>query len=230
MKKNLHCVSLGCPKNLVDTEVMLAALEADGYHLVDDPGEAEVLLVNTCGFIQSAAEEAIDEILALAAYKEEAPDRRLVVAGCLVQRYGRELARALPEVDVFVGLDEFPRIAGLLAPPTLEPLFAARPGEARYLMDSTVPRRLATPFFRSYLKVTEGCDNRCSYCMIPAIRGRLRSRGIADLVKEAQRLECGGVRELSLIAQDLSAYGRDLGMEDGLPALLKALVAQTSIP
>lgn len=230
MKKNLHCVSLGCPKNLVDTEVMLAALEADGYRLVADPQEADILLVNTCGFIQSAAEEAIDEILALSACKKDAPERRLVVTGCLVQRYGRELANALPEVDAFVGLDDFPAIANLLAAPRADVLFAARSGEARYLMDSTVSRRLATPFFRSYLKITEGCDNRCSYCMIPSIRGRLRSRGIADLVAEAQRLEAGGVRELSLIAQDLSAYGRDLGLEDGLVALLRALVAETAIP
>lgn len=228
--KKLHLVSLGCPKNLVDTEVMLAALEADGYQVVAEPQEAGVLLVNTCGFIQSAAEEAIDTILELAAYKEEDPGKQLVVTGCLVQRYGLDLSATLPEVDVFVGLDEFPNIAALLAKKGKEPFLAAKPGSASYLMDSTIPRRLATPFYRAYLKITEGCDNRCSYCMIPSIRGRLRSRTVADLIQEAQRLEQGGVRELSLIAQDLSAFGQDLGLKDGLLVLLNELLAHTTIP
>ncbi len=230
MAKTLHLVSLGCPKNLVDSEVMLAALEAEGYVVVEDPQQAEILMVNTCGFIQSAAEEAIDEVLGLAAYKEDDAKKRLVVTGCLVQRYGQDLATTLPEVDLFVGLDDFPAIAQLLAEMDDNRRLFSQPGEAVYLMDSSVPRRLATPFFRSYLKITEGCDNRCSYCMIPSIRGRLRSRTIADLVQEAQHLEGNGVRELSLIAQDLSAYGQDLGLQDGLVALLKALLAHTTIP
>ncbi|MDO5673295.1 MAG: 30S ribosomal protein S12 methylthiotransferase RimO [bacterium] len=228
--KKLHLVSLGCPKNLVDTEVMLAALEADGYQMVADAQEADVLLVNTCGFIQSAAEEAIDTVLELAAYKEEDPSKQLVVAGCLVQRYGPDLSSSLPEVDAFVGLDDFPNIAALLKGRGKKTLFAAKPGSAGYLMDSSVPRRLATPFYRAYLKITEGCDNHCSYCMIPSIRGPLRSRSIDDLIKEAQRLEQGGVRELSLIAQDLSSFGQDLGLEDGLLDLLKALLSHTTIP
>ncbi|NQS70940.1 MAG: 30S ribosomal protein S12 methylthiotransferase RimO [Desulfobulbaceae bacterium] len=229
MSKTLHLVSLGCPKNLVDSEVMLAALAADGYQVVADPAEAEVLLGNTCGFIQRAAEEAVDTILELATHKQEDPGKKLVVTGCLVQRYGRDLAAALPEVDLFIGLDEFPAIAGLLAEKESGQRCVISPGEALYLMDSSVPRYLATPFFRAYLKVTEGCDNRCSYCMIPSIRGRLRSRTLADLVQEAQRLDGSGVRELSLIAQDLSAYGQDLGMDDGLVALLRALAEHTSI-
>ena len=228
--KKLHLVSLGCPKNLVDAEVMLADLEGNGYRVVAEPQEADVLLVNTCGFIQSAAEEAIDTILEMAAYKEETPGKLLVVSGCLVQRYGLDLPQSLPEVDVFIGLDDFPKIAALLEQKGAETFFAAKPGSATYLMDSSVPRRLATPFYRSYLKITEGCDNRCSYCMIPSIRGRLRSRGIEDLIREAQRLEQGGVRELSLIAQDLSAFGQDLGLKDGLLALLRDLLAHTAIP
>ncbi len=228
MNKSLYLVSLGCPKNLVDTEVMLAALEADGYQVVENPQEAHVLLVNTCGFIQSAAEEAVDVILELAAYKEEDPGKQLVVTGCLVQRYGKDLVTTLPEVDLFIGLDDFPNIASILN--GKETLIAVKAGSATYLMDSSVPRRLATPFFRSYLKITEGCNNCCSYCMIPSIRGRLRSRRVADLVQEAQRLEASGVQELSLIAQDLCAYGQDAGMQDGLVTLLKALLAHTSIP
>ena len=228
--KKLHLVSLGCPKNLVDTEVMLAALEAGGYQTVAEPQEADLLLVNTCGFIQSAAEEAIDAILELAACKEGDPGKKLVVTGCLVQRYGLDLLQSLPEVDVFAGLDDFPNIAGLLEKKGKETVFAAKSGSAGYLMDSSVPRRLATPFYRAYLKITEGCDNRCSYCMIPSIRGHLRSRSIEDLIKEAQRLEQGGVRELSLIAQDLSAFGQDLGLKEGLFSLLQALLRHTSIP
>ena len=228
--KTLYLVSLGCPKNLVDSEVMLAALNAAGYQVLAEPDQADVLLVNTCGFIQSAAEEAVDVILELAALKKQDPGKLLVVTGCLVQRYGAELASALPEVDCFVGLDDFPGIAGLLAVRSDKQRLVTRSGSASFLMDSSLPRQLATPFFRAYLKVTEGCDNRCAYCMIPAIRGPLRSRDIADLVQEARLLEAQGVRELSLIAQDLSAFGRDLGMKHGLTALLEALLAKTDIP
>ena len=239
MNRKLHLVSLGCPKNLVDAEVMLAALEADGFHIVAEPEAADILLVNTCGFIQSAAEEAIDVILELAAHKQADPRKKLVVTGCLVQRHGADLAASLPEVDCFVGLDEFPNIARLLAPPEKEAARATddkrqrlflRPGSASYLMDSSVSRRLTTPFFRAYLKITEGCDNRCRYCMIPAIRGPLRSRTIPDIVTEARRLADRGVRELSLIAQDLTAFGRDLGLHNGLARLLEALLADTTLP
>ena len=236
MNKTLHLVSLGCPKNLVDAEVMLAALEADGFQTVAEPEAADILLVNTCGFIQSAAEEAIDVILELAAHKQADPRKKLVVTGCLVQRHGADLAASLPEVDCFVGLDDFPNIARLLArresaarAGTRQGLFS-RPGSASYLMDSAVSRRLATPFFRAYLKITEGCDNRCAYCMIPAIRGPLRSRTIPDLATEARRLADRGVRELSLIAQDLTAFGRDLCLTNGLPRLLERLLAETAIP
>lgn len=228
--KKLHLVSLGCPKNLVDSEVMLAALEADGCRTVDRPEEADILVVNTCGFIQSAAEEAIDTILEMARYKEKDPERRLVVTGCLVQRYGAELAASLPEVDCLIGLDDFPDIARILAGQEPRQRLHTRPGSAAYLMDSGVGRRLATPFFRAYLKITEGCDNRCAYCMIPSIRGPLRSRSIADLLAEARLLEAQGVQELSLIAQDLCAYGCDLGLRHGLMALLENLLAHTRIP
>lgn len=227
--KTLYLVSLGCPKNLVDSEVMLAALEQAGYQVVDQPQDATLLLVNTCGFIQPAVEEGIDAILDLAAFKEEDPARRLVVAGCMVQRYGADLKAEMPEVDLFIGLDDFPRIAEFLAGSDDQALIT-RPGPSSYLMDSTVGRRVSTPFFRSYLKITEGCDNRCAYCMIPSIRGPLRSRPVTDLVAEARRLEGGGVKELSLIAQDLTAFGRDLPVGATLPALLTALLAETAIP
>lgn len=228
--KKLHLVSLGCPKNLVDSEIMLHRLEHDGYEVVADPAEADLLLINTCGFIAPAVEEAVDEILRLAEYKEEDPDKMLVVTGCLVQRYGDELRRELPEVDLFAGTDSFQEIDTLIG--------EARHGDdvvldlrpVRYLMDSSSGRRLATPSFRSYLKITEGCNNRCSYCMIPSIRGDLRSRTVADLVTESRRLEGLGVRELTLIAQDLTAYGTDLRQKDALVTLLKELVGATRIP
>jgi len=228
--KRLHLVSLGCPKNLVDSEVMLGCLERDGYTVVEDPAAADVLLVNTCGFILPAVEEAIDEILRLSEYKREDPGKLLVVTGCLVQRYGRELQKELPEVDLFTGTDGFQDIVQLIrkAAKGMTVLLDLRPAE--YLMDSSVARRLSTPPFRSYLKITEGCDNRCSYCMIPSIRGRLRSRLIADLAAEARRLEGLGVRELPLIGQDLTAYGADLQDGSTLVRLLESILRGTAIP
>jgi ribosomal protein S12 methylthiotransferase len=228
--KNVYMVSLGCPKNLVDSEVMLGVLEQAGYTLVDSPEEAGILLVNTCGFIQPAVEEAIDVILDLAACKAAHPQQQLVVTGCMVQRYGRELLGELPEVDLFIGLDDFPRLSALLARSSRSPDMIIQPGSATFLMDSTHHRRLATPSFRSYLKITEGCDNRCSYCMIPSIRGSLRSRDIADLVHEAQLLEEMGVRELCLVAQDLTAFGVDRQTGATLVHLLAQLLRQTNIP
>lgn len=228
--KTVYMVSLGCPKNLVDSEVMLADLERAGYTVTSDADHASVILVNTCGFIRPAVEEAIDTILELAAGKEANPGQLLVAAGCMVQRYGRELAAELPEVDLFVGLDDFPRISSLIDRLGDHAPIVTRPGLAAYLMDHRVPRRLATPPFRSYLKITEGCDNRCAYCMIPSIRGRLRSRTVADLSAEAVRLERSGVRELALIAQDLTAYGRDLRKPANLTDLLQTLLERTNIP
>ena len=228
--KTLYLTSLGCPKNLIDSEVMLAALERDGYALVDRPEEASLLLVNTCGFIRQAVEEAIDEILEMAAYKADDPRKRLVVTGCMVQRYGRQLIAELPEVDLFIGLDDFPRIDQLLRDLGGTRQIIAAPGPAKLLVDSTLARKVSTPWFRSYLKLTEGCDNHCAYCMIPSIRGRLRSRSVQDLVTEAHSLAQNGVQELSLIAQDLTAYGNDLGQKDDLVRLLSALLNETDIP
>lgn len=228
--KTLYIVSLGCPKNLVDSEVMLAALEQSGYAVVDDPDQASVLLINTCGFIRPAVEEAIDTIFELAAYKEQNPHQKLLVTGCMVQRYGSELLNELPEVDLFVGLDDFPRIGTMLEQLPLRPQCIVTSGPSTFLMNNTLPRRISTPFFRAYLKITEGCDNRCAYCMIPSIRGRLRSRAMTDLLLEATRLQQAGVRELALIAQDLTAYGRDLGNGTSLVSLLEALLTQTDIP
>ncbi|WP_420208063.1 30S ribosomal protein S12 methylthiotransferase RimO [Candidatus Electronema sp. JC] len=227
--KRLHLTSLGCAKNLVDSELMLGSLELSGWRAVEDPAEAELLLVNTCGFIRPAVEEAVDEILRLAECKQADPAKKLVVTGCLVQRYGKDLQNELPEVDLFVGIDDQQRLPELISELTGGEggrLILHQPSCG--LISSAMPRRLSTPPFRSWLKITEGCDNRCTYCMIPAIRGKLRSRPAADLVIEARALEQAGVKELSLIAQDLTAYGSDLG--SSLPVLLRQLLQETEIP
>ncbi len=227
--KKLHLVSLGCAKNLVDSEMMLGSLEQGGYKVVQDPAAADLLLVNTCGFIRSAVEEAVDEILRLAEFKEADPAKKLVVTGCMVQRYASELQAELPEVDLFVGIDDEARIFDLLEDLSGQGRLVLKTPSTS-LVDSGSPRRLSTPWFRSYLKVTEGCDNRCTYCMIPSIRGDLRSRPVIDLVAEAVALGKAGVKELTLIAQDLTAYGDDLDPGTNLVVLLKSLLTATDIP
>lgn len=230
MIKTFNLISLGCPKNLVDSEVMYGLLEQHGWSAKDDPSEAALLLVNTCGFIQPAVEESIEEILQLLPYKQSNPETKIVVTGCLVQRYREKLERELPEVDLFIGTEGAGRIHALLETFLTGALTESTILPDLYLMDASAPRRLSTPFFRAWLKITEGCNNHCSYCMIPAIRGKLRSRETDDLVSEARMLERRGVKELSLVAQDLTAYGDDLDKATDLVALLRALLDETAIP
>jgi len=208
---------------------MLGLLEDDGYRVIEKPEDADLLLVNTCGFIGSAVQEAIDEILELSRYKEKNPSKKLVVTGCLVQRYGIELEKELPEVDLFIGTNGFHNIVDQLhgqKPPV--PL-AHSLEQSPFLMDSSLPRKVSTPPHRAYMKITEGCINSCSYCLIPSIRGKLRSRPIPDLMTEARRLDSGGVKELTLVAQDLLAYGLDLEKQTNLIVLLKKLLSETKI-
>jgi ribosomal protein S12 methylthiotransferase len=224
MKKTVYMVNLGCPKNLVDGEVMLGLLAREGYSVSLDPEQAEVLMVNTCSFINEAKEESIDTILELARHKEKSPAKQLIVTGCLAQRYGQELRASLPEVDVFVGTGEFVRITEILARKRAllgEP--TAYIGAAHILPDHTVPRVATTPFYTAYLKVAEGCNHKCAFCIIPKIRGLQESRPIASLVAEAERLASQGVKELNLIAQDLTAYGRERRDGTTLLGLLRAL-------
>ncbi|HIJ90286.1 MAG TPA: 30S ribosomal protein S12 methylthiotransferase RimO [Deltaproteobacteria bacterium] len=229
--RTFFTVSLGCPKNLVDTELMLGLLVEAGYVPCDEAEEADLLLVNTCGFIQSAVEEGIQEILALAELKERWPEKKVVVVGCMVQRYGGELANELPEVDLFIGTEGTQDIVSRLqelAQAKETPIHLAPP---TFLLDSTLPRRLSSPAHRAYMKVTEGCSNRCAYCMIPSLRGDLRSRSLEDLVNEVGMLAENGVREVTLVAQDLTAYGHDLGAgAPHLVELLRALLSATDIP
>ena len=222
-------VSLGCAKNLVDTEVMLGHLAKAGHAIVPD-SQARVVLVNTCGFIDKAKEESVNAILEQVERKKRGEIDRVIVAGCMVQKYGPELAREIPEVDTFLGLDELelaPAAAAGL--PTL-PRFTEKPLATR-LYDESAPRLLSRRRGYAYLKVGEGCDNPCTFCTIPQMRGKQRSRTVASLVAEARALEAQGVSELVLISQDTTRYGEDLGLgRRGLSHLVEALLAGTRIP
>jgi ribosomal protein S12 methylthiotransferase len=220
----VHLISLGCPKNTADSELMLGALVRAGFEVTMDPQQAQVLLVNTCAFIEPAKKESIDAILAAAEVKKNSAGQRLVVAGCLSQRYGSELREQFPEVDIFVGTGNFLDLPELLRRserPELRPI--PYTGAAHLLPSAEAPRIRTGDPFSAYLKVSEGCDHRCAFCIIPKIRGRHESRALDDLVEEARRLAASGVREINLIAQDLTAYGRDLKQRASLAALLHRL-------
>jgi ribosomal protein S12 methylthiotransferase len=222
-------VSLGCAKNLVDTEVMLGHLAKAGHEIVPD-AQARVVLVNTCGFIDKAKEESVNAILEQVARKKRGEIERVVVAGCMVQKYGRELADEIPEVDVFIGLDELEKAPAAAAGLPSLPRFTDKPLATR-LYDEAAPRLLSRRRGYAYLKVGEGCDNPCTFCTIPQMRGKQRSRTVLSLVAEARSLEAQGVSELVLISQDTTRYGEDLGLgRSGLARLVEALLAQTDFP
>jgi ribosomal protein S12 methylthiotransferase len=268
-------ISLGCAKNLVDSEVMMGLLDRAGARLTSSPGEAEILVVNTCSFIDTAKQESVDTILEMARHKTAGSAKKLIVAGCLVERYRDEIMKNIPEVDAVVGTGELDAIlsaAGLTLPaaePSVSPFniltsaqaavthpgkeslsgthqheIAYRPeGDLReeqgrfrrddwrgathllptYLYDDTVPRLLTTPKSSAYIKIAEGCDHPCTFCIIPNLRGKFRSRRFESVVAEAQQLVARGVREITLIGQDTTCYGEDLGLKDGLATLLDAL-------
>jgi ribosomal protein S12 methylthiotransferase len=222
--ESVHLISLGCPKNTADSELMLGALVREGFEVTLDPQQAQVLLVNTCAFIEPAKKESIDAILAAAEVKKNGAGKRLVVAGCLAQRYGSELREQFPEVDIFVGTGNFLDLPELLRRserPELRPIPYS--GAAHLLPTAEAPRIKTGDPFSAYLKVSEGCDHRCAFCIIPKIRGRHESRALEDVTEEARRLAASGVREINLIAQDLTAYGRDLRPSSSLAALLHRL-------
>jgi ribosomal protein S12 methylthiotransferase len=223
-------IGLGCAKNLVDGEIMLGHLAERGAEITPDLDRADVVIVNTCGFIEDAKRESIDAILDVASAKRRHGGLRLVVSGCMAQRYAAELADEIPEIDAFIGLDELQRVPDAVS---------GRRGRGRLpdqrgalaLYDDAAPRMISTGGVFAYLKVAEGCDNPCAFCHIPRMRGAFRSRPIASLVTEAHRLGDAGVRELVLVAQDTTRYGEDLGLgRSGLAQLLAALVAGTEIP
>ncbi|HCU23823.1 MAG TPA: 30S ribosomal protein S12 methylthiotransferase RimO [Deltaproteobacteria bacterium] len=243
--KKVCLISLGCPKNLVSAELMLGSLKQEGFLFTTTPEEAEVIVVNTCGFIEASKRESIDKLLEAARYKESGNCRVLVASGCLTQRYSQELAQEMPEVDLFVGLSEFDKLPEFLrgkfdAPQTLSSIQVGErilPEESsrrrlsefsplrQILPDPDRPRVLATPKHFSYLKISEGCSHRCSFCVIPHIRGDLKSRTPASILHEVEQWVERGVREFNLIAQDLNEYGKDLRDGSNLAGLLQALNA-----
>ena len=225
-KTRVGFVSLGCPKNLVDSEVMLGTLNERGYEVTTDQESADVIVVNTCGFIDTAKQESIDTILEMAQFKEAGSCRKLVVAGCLGERYRSEIQKQIPEIDYVFGPDELGKIleaVRLDGDTTPMPNVAI---DALYTSREvpTIPRLLTTPGHMAYLKISEGCDHTCAFCAIPSFRGAFRSRSLDDLVAEAARLAQGGVRELVIVSQDTLAYGKDLAIEHGTIKLLEGLL------
>jgi len=223
-------VTLGCPKNLVDSETMLGLLGHAGFETTGDLATADVAVVNTCSFVEAAREESVAAILEVAAHKTTGRLRGLVVAGCLAQRYGADLTREIPEVDAVIGTGEGGRIADVVAT-----LLRDGPGNAAvHVGEPGAPvvdyasRVLATPRHHAYLKISEGCDHRCAFCIIPALRGSLKSRPVDELVREAEHLAAAGVRELNLVSQDTTGYGTDL--PGGRPELIRLLTALDRIP
>ena len=244
-------VSLGCPKNLVDSEVMMGLLAASGAEITSHAEQADVIVVNTCSFIESAQQESVNAILEMARHKQSGRARKLVVAGCLVERFRSEIQKDIPEVDAVVGTGELQQIlaaAGIsqsaTAPSGPFTILNSRPeGDAReqtgrfardqwqgaiadlpnYLYDDATPRLLATPRYTAYIKIAEGCDHPCTFCIIPQLRGKFRSRRFESVIAEAERLAQQGVREITLIGQDTTCYGEDFGLRDGLALLLERL-------
>ena len=248
-KPKVGFVSLGCPKNLVDSEVMMGMLTRAGAELVRRPEDADIIVVNTCSFVETAQQESVNTILEMVQHKTEGRARKLVVAGCLVERFREAIRESIPEIDAVVGTGELEKIlpaSGMAALPVVSPfpiLPSRAEGDARlaqgrfsreswegaiadlpnYLYDETTPRVLSTPRHTAYIKIAEGCDHPCSFCIIPQLRGRFRSRRFGSVVAEAEQLARTGVREITLIGQDTTCYGEDLGLKDGLAQLLETL-------
>jgi ribosomal protein S12 methylthiotransferase len=223
-KMNVSLISLGCPKNLVDAEVMLGHLPEDRYAIVTAEDQADIIIVNTCAFIQDAKEESVETILEVADYKQHGRCKLLIVSGCLPQRYQQELAGELPEVDFFIGTADAPRIVALLDNAQRGVIAPQQIGLPDFLYDHGTPRVTSSPYYSAYVKIAEGCANHCSYCVIPSIRGTLRSRQISSVVSEVERLVAAGVREINLIAQDVTAFGAERDDNETLESLLRSLV------
>jgi len=249
--KKIGFVSLGCPKNLVDSEVMMGLLAQGGAEITPRAEDADIIVVNTCSFIDSAKQESVDTILEMARHKANGRAQKLIVAGCLVERYGNEIQKNIPEVDAVVGTGELEQILSVAGikpaeTPGSSPfviLNSRSEGDVReaagrfskaawdgaiadlpnYLYDENTPRLLATPKYSAYIKIAEGCDHPCSFCIIPQLRGKFRSRRFESVIAEAQRLARQGVREVTLIGQDTTCYGEDFGLKDGLALLLGRL-------
>ena len=227
-------VSLGCPKNQIDTEVMLREVAAAGYEITPEETEADVVIINTCGFIESAKREAIDNILDIAWLKKNHTLKAIVVTGCLAERYREEIFEQFPEVDAVLGVGSIHNIVEAIEAVTVKKKKASKTKYSSFEDKEKVKlggeRILTTPEYAAYIKVAEGCDNRCAYCAIPSIRGKFRSRTIEDIVAEAKELDALGVRELTVVAQDTTRYGVDIYGKYSLAELLRAITNETKIP
>ena len=227
-KVKVGFVSLGCSKNLMDTEVMLAKLVKAGYQIVPQDIDADIIIVNTCAFIESAKQEAIDNILDVAWLKEHRKLKGVVVTGCLAERYQTEIFKEIPEVDAVLGVGSIHRIVKAVDAVAKGLQYSAF--DDKNTCELGGDRIVTTPEYMAYIKISEGCDNRCTYCAIPSIRGKFRSRPIEDIVAEAKDMEALGVKELNIIAQDTTRYGQDLYGEYKLAELIRAICKETSIP
>ena len=227
-KKKVGMVSLGCPKNLVDSEVMMGLLARQGYELTTDSQAADVLVVNSCGFIDSARQESVETILEMAQLKQTGKLKRLIVAGCLVERYREELQREIPDIDACIGVNQLKEIESVVEPNGHRVLPVYSEGAAApelFLYDETTPRLRATAPYTSYVKIAEGCDHTCAFCIIPRLRGVFRSRSPESILREVEMLAAQGVKEFVLISQDTTTYGSDLGLKDGLARLIDSIAA-----
>lgn len=223
--KTVCLISLGCPKNTVDSEIILGYLKESGFQITTQKEKAEIIIINTCAFIKEATQESIQEIFEAAQFKKKGRCQLLIVAGCLTQRYREKLLKELPEVNIFIGTGEFPKIVQIIDEHQRnnpnKPLYINKP---EFLINHDTPRLLSTPFYTAYLKIAEGCSNNCSYCLIPSLRGKYRSRSIDSITLEAKKLAQLGVKEINLIAQDTTRFGYDLGDGTNIITLLQSLV------
>lgn len=226
MQEKVCLISLGCPKNLVDSEVMLGYLKKEGYRISPRKEDSEIIILNTCAFIEEATRESIDMILELSEFKKNGKCSLLVVSGCLPQRYGKELKKELPEVDLFIGTGEFHRIGKILKDieGSLPPYPDIYLSDPTFILNDNTPRIISTPPYSAYVKIAEGCSNHCTYCIIPQLRGKFRSRTVESITSEVKKLVRAGVKEINLISQDTTKYGKDLGKNINLTLLLKSLV------
>src|SRR3989454_4812181 len=226
--RKVGMVSLGCPKNLVDSEVMMGLLARQGYELTTDSSAADVLVINTCGFNDSARQESVETVLEMAQLKQTGKLKRLIVAGCLVERYREELLREIPEIDACIGVNQLEEIETVIHPnghPVLPVYSDGASAPELYLYDETTPRLRATAPYTAYVKIAEGCDHTCAFCIIPKLRGVFRSRSPESILREVEMLSAQGVKEFVLISQDTTTYGSDLGLKDGLARLIDSIAA-----
>jgi ribosomal protein S12 methylthiotransferase len=226
-RKKVGMVSLGCPKNLVDSEVMMGMLARQGYEMTQDQAAADVLVVNTCGFIDSARQESVETILEMAQLKQTGNLKRLIVAGCLVERYQDQLEREIPEIDACIGVNQLSEIGNIVEPGRrVLPIYSdGKTAPELYLYDETTPRLRATAPYTAYVKIAEGCDHTCAFCIIPKLRGVFRSRSPESIRREVESLAAQGVKEIVLISQDTTTYGTDLELKDGLARLVDSLAS-----